>query len=137
MPTLHLHIGQTYLQMKRFEEAERAFRKALTIDVDSPEAHLGLAVSFVRRQNWLEAAEAALRAVGLRFFYPRAHYHLGLALMQLGHHERSAEAFEVCVSQAPGMKLAHLRLSEIYRIHLDRPKEAQKHMLFAAEQIKS
>ena len=82
-------------------------------------------------------AEAALRAVGLRFFFPRAHYHLGLALMQLGHYERAAEAFEVCVSQAPGMKLAHLRLSEIYRLHLDRPKEAQGHLMFASDRIKS
>ncbi len=131
MPTLHVRIGQTYLQMKQFEEAERAFRKALTIDVDSPDAHLGLATALVGQQQWLEAAEASLRAVGLRFFFPRAHYQLGIALMRLGEFERSAEALEVCVAQAPGTTQAHLLLSEIYRNYLDRPKRAQEHLFLA------
>jgi predicted AlkP superfamily phosphohydrolase/phosphomutase/tetratricopeptide (TPR) repeat protein len=133
MPTLHLTIGRTYLRMNRLEEAERAFRKALTIDIDSPDSHLGLAMTFNKRGEWVDAAEAALRAVALRFHQPLAHYQLGLALMRLGDYERSSEAFRVCVKQAPGMRNAHLLLSEILRIHLDRPREAQKHLELASE----
>jgi tetratricopeptide (TPR) repeat protein len=50
MPDLHVRIGQTYLRLRRLDDAERAFRKALDIDGDSPEAHLGLARLMLRRR---------------------------------------------------------------------------------------
>ncbi|MEO6436668.1 MAG: alkaline phosphatase family protein, partial [Tepidisphaeraceae bacterium] len=80
-PALHVLIGRGYLRLRRWEEAERAFRLALQLDADSEAACHGLATVALARERNEEAAELALRAVGLRPEYPEAHYHLGIALM--------------------------------------------------------
>ena len=69
---MHLRIGETYLRLKRSDDADRAFQQALDIDGDSPEAHLGLAMVRLRQRRNEEAAEQALLAVGLQHFLPLA-----------------------------------------------------------------
>jgi tetratricopeptide (TPR) repeat protein len=76
---------------------------------------------------------AALQAVGLRHFFPVAHFHLGEALMRLGEHARAAEAFEVALAQQPGLRMAHVYLSELYRNYLDAPQKAAAHLRLATE----
>ncbi|MEM9658378.1 MAG: alkaline phosphatase family protein, partial [Planctomycetota bacterium] len=51
-PALLLQVGEAYLSLKRPEDAERAFDKAVAIDPENPHAHLGLARGYLlRRQN--------------------------------------------------------------------------------------
>ncbi|MEZ5363060.1 MAG: alkaline phosphatase family protein [Bryobacterales bacterium] len=42
-PDIHLQIGEAYLRMKRWPDAERAFQRASHIDTDNPHAYLGMA----------------------------------------------------------------------------------------------
>ena len=63
-PDLHVKLGNVYLKMKRWPDAERSFREALAIDSDYVEAHLGLCQIYLNKKRNLEAAEAALSAVG-------------------------------------------------------------------------
>lgn len=114
MPTLHLRIGSVYLRIRRWEEAERAFEKALSIDGDSPGAHLGRTIVRLHQRRNEEAAQDALTAVGLQHFFPQGHYHLGVALARLGHFERAALAFETALSMQPGLLNAHRWLAGIY-----------------------
>ena len=107
MPDLHVRIGQTYLRLTLLDDAERAFRKALDIDGDSPEAHLGLTIVMLRRRKNEEAVEEALVAVSLQHFLPMGHFYLGVALARLGHFHRATLAFETAVSMAPGFLNAH------------------------------
>jgi tetratricopeptide (TPR) repeat protein len=107
MPDLHVRIGQTYLRLRRLEDAERAFRKALDIDGDSPEAHLGLAMVMLRRRQNERAVEEALMAVSLQHFLPMGHFCLGVSLARLGHFHRATLAFETAVTMAPGFLNAH------------------------------
>jgi TolA-binding protein len=74
--------------------------------------------------------------VGLVYHQPAAHYHLGEALFRLGHYQRAAEAYQVAVSQAPGMRRAHERLARLYEEHLGQPQRAEEHRRFAEEHIR-
>jgi lipopolysaccharide biosynthesis regulator YciM len=82
--------------------------------------------------NLEESVEAALTSVGLVYFQPRAHYRLGEALLRLGMIDRAVEAFNVAVTQAPGMRVAHQRLARLYEFHLDEPTLAEKHRKMAS-----
>lgn len=136
LPGLYRHIGNAYLQMKRWKDAEKAFNKAISIDGDNSLSHYGLGISHLRQKKYMEAADEFLNAVGLTYFFPFAHYYLGETLIHLDYLERAAEAFEVCVSQSPGIEKAHLRLINLYKDHLDQPKKADEHEKFVIEKLK-
>jgi predicted AlkP superfamily phosphohydrolase/phosphomutase/tetratricopeptide (TPR) repeat protein len=130
LPDLYLRIGEVYLLMKRLEDAERAFRRALEIDGDSAEAHHGLARVHLWRRRNEAAAEEALIAVGLQHFLPWGHFHLGVALARLGHPYRATLAFETSLTMAPGLVPAHRWLAALYgRPGGDLPRAAQHRRL--------
>jgi predicted AlkP superfamily phosphohydrolase/phosphomutase/Tfp pilus assembly protein PilF len=126
-PDLHLRIGETYLRLRRINDAERAFQKALEIDGDSPAAHLGLATVRLRQRRNEEAAEHALVAVGLQHFLPLGHFYLGVALARLGHRERATVAFETALSISPGLLSAHRWLAVLYQQPGGDPERAARH----------
>jgi predicted AlkP superfamily phosphohydrolase/phosphomutase/tetratricopeptide (TPR) repeat protein len=127
LPTLHQQIGLTYLKMRHFPDAEQAFLKALEIDPDSAIAYDGLSRVYLRMRRNEEAASAALHAIGLLYHYPSAHYKLGVALVRLGQYERAAEAFEVVLAMAPGLKRVHRILKRLYERRLSQPEKANEH----------
>lgn len=127
LPDLYLRIGETYLRLRRNDDAERAFLRALEIDGDSPEAHLGLAMVRLRQRRNEEAAESALVAVGLQHFLPAGHFHLGVALARLGHRERASLAFETAATMLPGLLAAHRWLATLYVQPGGDPEKAARH----------
>jgi len=129
LPGLHLQLGQTYLRMRRNEEAVRAFEKACEIDPDNASAHEGLATALTRLKRNEEAVDHALTAVELMHDMPRAHLRLGVTLARLQMYDKAAEAFETCLKLAPMTGIAHRYLSRIYRKRLNRPDLAQKHLV--------
>jgi predicted AlkP superfamily phosphohydrolase/phosphomutase/tetratricopeptide (TPR) repeat protein len=114
LPNLHVRLGETYLRLKRPEDAGCAFRRALEIDGDSPEAHIGLSSVYLRQRQFEEAASEALIAVGLQHFAPLGHFNLGIALCRLGQYERARLAFETSLTILPGLAAAHRWLSLLY-----------------------
>jgi tetratricopeptide (TPR) repeat protein len=114
--------------MKHWDDARRAFRKALEIDGDSAAAHDGLAGALLRLGKPTAAAEHALIAVGLLHHFPGAHHRLGVALTRLRMHERAIEAFETALKIAPMSVAPHRWLERIYRQRLDRPELAAEHL---------
>jgi tetratricopeptide (TPR) repeat protein/arylsulfatase A-like enzyme len=113
LPRLHNQLGAVYLKQRRWTDAERAFRRALEIDMDSPPAYAGLAIAARRQGRPQEAAEQALRAVGLQHFFPSAHLQLGLALAELGELPRAAQALETCLAMRPQMRVARRMLGRV------------------------
>jgi predicted AlkP superfamily phosphohydrolase/phosphomutase/tetratricopeptide (TPR) repeat protein len=136
LPSLYQNIGGVYLRIQRWADAEAAFAKALAQDGDSAIAHHGIGLARLRQERPLEAAESLLNAIGLLYHFPTAHYHLAEALIALNYHERAAEALEVCVTQSPGMRKAHLLAADIYERHLRQPDKAEVHRRFVELRIK-
>jgi len=106
-------VGRVYLNMKRWEDAERAFRVLLTWDADSPQAWSGLAEALLAQDKFEEAAEAAADALALRFDMPEAHMTLGTALIKLDRYDRATQAFEACLALRPGMPAASQWLAQL------------------------
>ncbi|TND07611.1 MAG: hypothetical protein FD123_3163 [Bacteroidetes bacterium] len=136
MPGLFLQMGQVYLRLRRWTDAERMFIRALNMDADNAQAHHGLAIASLRQEKTETAIDEALTAVGLLHHFPAAHYHLGEALIQAGDFENAAKAFSVCLSFSPGNRRAHLRLGQLYENQLNDPGKAKEHFEFAAKRIK-
>lgn len=127
LPGLHLQLGQTYLRMRRHDDAERAFNKALQIDPDNAAAHEGLATALSRLRRDEEAISHCLAAVELMYDLPGAHLRLGITLARFGLFEQSTEAFNTALKLAPQTPAAHRWLAMMYRKHLGRPDLAQRH----------
>lgn len=127
LPGLHLQLGQTYLRMRRNDEATRAFERALDIDGDNALAHEGLATALTRLHRYEDAADHALTAVELIHDMPRAHLRLGVTLTRLELYEQAVEAFETCLKLAPLTPAAHRWLATIYGTKLHRPDREYGH----------
>jgi tetratricopeptide (TPR) repeat protein len=134
-PTLYRRMGNAYLKMKQPQNAKKAYQNALNIDPEDARAYHGLAVSHLQQGHFGQTVDAALTSIGIQYHQPAVHYHLGEALFRMGKFAQAADAFRIAVHQAPGMRRAHLRLVEIYRDHLKRPRLARQHAQFAREQI--
>ncbi|HVU24522.1 MAG TPA: alkaline phosphatase family protein [Opitutus sp.] len=126
-PGFHLLLGQSYVALKRWDDAERVLQRALELDPDNAQAFLGLArVGLGLRRNF-EAASDALTSVGLLYHNPAAHHLLGVALHRIGRVPHAVDALKVCLAQNPNFFPAHRRLVHIYERRLKQPEKAQEH----------
>lgn len=104
---LHLQIGEIQASLRRWPEAEQAFRRALILDPRNPHAHLGLAKACLRQDRVEEGVAAALDSIGFLYQNPMAHYILGLGLLRMKQYFRAVEAVRVAVSINPNFERAH------------------------------
>lgn len=127
LPVLHCEIGKVYLRTKSYHEAIDAFTKALQIDENAAVAYHGLAIAMLRLGKYEEAVDYALSAIGIIYHFPLAHFHLGEALFRLKSYEESAQAFEICLKMAPGIRKARVWLVDIYSENLPNVERADYH----------
>jgi len=114
-PGLFLQTADLYLKLRRFDQAEQTYAKALAIDPDNPHAHVGMARLALRRRQYVTAVQSALDALQRLYHYPLAHFLLGVALLRLKELPRAAEAFRAALSLNPNFAQAHVRLAWILR----------------------
>ncbi len=124
---LQLRLGTAHINLKDWDGASAAYKKASEIDPDDSSAHHGLAVCHLRTGNYYDAIEEAMNSISLFYYFPFAHYHLGEALFRIGEVERSAEAFELCLMMNPGIARARNWLIKIYDENLDLQDKAEYH----------
>ncbi len=127
LPNLHTQLGNCYVQLRRYDDAERAFKKALAIHGDTATAYLGLSTVHRRQGRNQETADAALAAVGLIHRLPVAHFNLGVAMARSGSPDRAVLAFEMALKFSPQMFNAHRWLAAVYRQELDDSEKARFH----------
>ncbi len=125
-PWLHCRIGRVYLRLRRWPEAEEAFRTSLELDEDSAESYYGLSVALPRQGRLEEGIQCGLQAVSLFHDFPLAHFQLGAVLSRLGWFERALQAFEICLAMRPDFALAHRYVSQISN-RLGQMETATKH----------
>jgi predicted AlkP superfamily phosphohydrolase/phosphomutase/Flp pilus assembly protein TadD len=127
LPNLHTQLGKCYLRLRRYDDAERAFKKALKIHEDTATAYLGLSTLYRRQGRNQETADAALAAVGLIHRLPVAHFNLGVAMARSGSPDRAILAFETALKFRPRMYYAHRWIAAIYRQELKDSEKARIH----------
>lgn len=107
--------GELLQRLRRWTEADDAFRAALDIEPETPGALSGLARSAMAEQRFADAVLYARQSIGILFFQPRVHYIHGMALYRLGAADDAEYAFLMCVTQAPLFSAGYRMLAEIYR----------------------
>ncbi len=127
MPDLHVRIGFTWLKLRKWKRAERAFGRALEIDPHSPLAYQGLALVYLRQRRWQQAADHALKSVGYQHDLPLSHFWLGVALTRLELKDRAIQAFETALSFHPPLPAAHRWLAMLFSDIPGREEDAQRH----------
>lgn len=132
-PGLYLQIGDSLVALRRWPEAERAFRRALAIDPLNPHAHLGVAKACLRQDRVEEGVAAALESVGNLYQNPMAHYILGLSLLRMKQYFRAVEAVRVAVSINPNFERAHRFLARYARRGELDPDKAREHWRIVRE----
>lgn len=140
MPGLHVQIGNVYLRRQRWKDAERAFKKALSIDEDSAEAHDGLGVAYRWQKRPADAVHEHMQSIALLHYRPQTHIHLGLALAETGQIDWAIRAFNVALEQNPNNPFPHRCLAQLYERAKEDPVQAELHRHKAeilAEQLKS
>ncbi len=110
-----LLLAQSYLQLRRWKEAEDAVRKLLAADPHNAQAFLILARLQLHQQDASSAVASALDAIGLQYGNPEAHFLLGSALAQLKEWEQAAHALLNCVQLNPKSIRGYRLLSRVYR----------------------
>jgi tetratricopeptide (TPR) repeat protein len=124
-PRFANRLGQLFLELKSWDEAEAVFRSSLTLLEENPVALDGLAQVSLERKQFETALEHALVAVGLMHFFPAAHFHLGEALTGLGRKTDAIAAYETSLAMGFEPKATHARLAEVYRLR--NPAKARYH----------
>lgn len=135
-PGLQIKLGQVYLKMRRWKDAEKAFQETLRLDPDSAEAYLGLCRLFLATRRLGEACDAAYESIGRLYHNPMAHYLLGIALHRQGDIAEALMALKVAVSQNPHFAEAHERLAYVYRRRLGDSQKSSEHAQRARESAK-
>jgi predicted AlkP superfamily phosphohydrolase/phosphomutase/tetratricopeptide (TPR) repeat protein len=127
-PGLLLQAADLYLRLKRFEEAEQTYVRALEIDPDNPHAHLGMSRMALRRRDYQAATQSALNCLQRLYQYPMAHFLLGVALTGAQDYARAGEALGVALALNPNFPQAHVRLAWLLKHKLGDADAAAEHM---------
>ncbi|HEY7314225.1 MAG TPA: tetratricopeptide repeat protein [Gemmataceae bacterium] len=110
--TAWLHLGDTWRQLGRPDRAEPAFREAVRIDPDSPDAWFRLGyIQALDRPG--EAADSFRRAIRLKPDHALAHFNLANLLKQLDDPAGAADEFRAALRCQPDYAPARDALREL------------------------
>jgi len=103
-------LGNTLKELGRLEEAERSFKKAITIKPAYAEAHSNLG-NTLKELGRLEDAETSYNnAIAIKPAYAEAHYNLGISLQELGKLEAAGASYSKAIAIKPDFAEAHSNL---------------------------
>ena len=132
LPELHYALGYVFWKLRRFDEAEAAFRRELERDQNHARSIYYLGNIAFSRADWKSALpllERAARAMPQDF---SARYDFGKALLQAGQVSRAVDELLAAIGLNSKSSGAHYQLALAYR-HLKREDEAQREFTVARE----
>ena len=121
-PESHINLGLLHAQLGELEQAEQAYRRALTLDPQFVSAYVNLA-DLYRLRNRDEAGERVLRdGLGVVFSDADLRHALGLTLVRL---KRTEEALEE-LRRAAHLRPEEPRYSYVYGVALQGTGEVER-----------
>ena len=119
-------LGDQCAKLKRYPEAESAYKSALELRSDGATAHLGLGVVLVKQKKYGEAIPTLRRSVEINNRSSDPYLFLGLAEMMTGDYE-SAESHLLRAYEIDKPTIAHIYLANLYDLE-HRPAQAIEHL---------
>lgn len=98
---LHVRVGHMHIELGQFDEAARAFGRALEIAPDAMEARLELAGQYLVRDMLDEAQDEYGRVVAARPGSADAHYGLAELYLRQGRFDEAAAAASLAIEADP------------------------------------
>ncbi len=114
-PEVHTIKGLIYFNLREYDRAERAYKKALKLDKGFTQARYNLCGLYLTVKRWDDAVEQCGKAAE-DFLYrsrDRAFTNLGVAYYQKGDYERAEEAFRQALEINPSLVYAHNELGKL------------------------
>jgi serine/threonine protein kinase/Tfp pilus assembly protein PilF len=106
-PLVGLRYGLYYLTpLRRFDEAEEHYKRALETDPLSMMAHFGLTNAYYCQRRYNLAIEHAARTVEIYPDYWLAHFIMGITLSQTGAHEAAIASLRKSLQYSPTFTMA-------------------------------
>jgi type IV pilus biogenesis/stability protein PilW len=115
-PRIHSALGLAYFYAQRYDDAEGAYRKALSLQRDYSEAHMNLGALYAR-QGKCDQAIAEFRDALENPFYAtpaKAYHNIGLCQRLLGEIEEAERSLKDAVNLDPTLLRAKIDLGILY-----------------------
>lgn len=125
-------VGDAFSDLRQWDNAGRAYQKAVETDPENALAWQGLSTVYRHLGKHQETVDAAMHAVSLLHRLPAAHFNLGVALACCGEEERAVIAFETALRFAPQMLAAHRHLA---LLHAERNPDKARHHREVVERL--
>ena len=130
-PGFLFHVGNVYLGLNRYEDAERAYMSALKHDDTHANSLMGLCRTYYEKGNVAKALDFGKQAVGLKFQFPLGHFFYGQARATSGDQKGAVQSLNIAIGQNPNFKEAHTLLATIYKQWESDSELAQQHIAAA------
>ncbi len=111
-----LNLGNAYRTIHRWDKAEEALARAVSLRPDDPESNYGLAMVFAQTDRSDGAFEYLQKALRLRPEYPEALNNLGVLYLRTKQVDQAIETFQKCINAAPHFDQAYLNLARVYAL---------------------
>ena len=98
---MHAVVGRAHLRRDTLDEAELAFRTAISIDPRHVSAHIGLSQVLQQKNHPSKALAAAAAAARIDAGSAAAHHQAGMCLAELGESDRARSAYERALAADP------------------------------------
>lgn len=121
-------IGQCWIRLNRYAEAEKAFAHELEINPSDASSKYHLALTLIERKIETDRAVSLLEeAISLRYDYADALYQLGKIYLEKGDAAKAVEKLESAAAADSGKDYIHYQLSIAYR-KLSRKEDADREL---------
>lgn len=121
-------VAKSYVRLRMWSDAQRAYEKAVQMHPSNAEALQGLARIFCKQGLNQETADAALAAVGQVYRLPQSHLYLGIAMARSDNTDRAVQALKTALQFSPDFVSAHRWLAAVYRSQLKDNEMADFHI---------
>jgi|GEM_PF-2583064 len=121
----HILKGQSFKDLKRYEEAEKEYGEAIKINPNLAEAHNNLGLLLDDLNRYEEAEKEYREAIRINPNYAYAHYNLGILLKNLNRYEEAEKEYREAIRINPNYANAHNNLGNLLK-NLNRYEEAEK-----------
>ena len=113
-PGFQFQVGNVYLGLEQYTEAEAAFERGLAMDELDPNCLMGLCRTYIKWGKVRKSLEYGKRAIGLKYRFPVAHYFYARAQNRSGDVDGAITSLKTALKQNPNFQEAHELLAKIY-----------------------
>ena len=113
-PGFQFQIGNMYVGLQQYENAESAYQRGLELDEFHPNCLMGLCRTYIEWGKVDKSLEYGKLAIGLKYQFPVAHYFYARAQRRSGNVDGAIESLKTAIKQNPNFQEAHELLAIIY-----------------------